>query len=118
VLAEGGREAFQKLQRQLPRLIITDWQMPGMDGAELCRRVRCQPSLADLPIILLSAMPEPEGESPCWTTFFQKPTDLAALMDSVNVLIADRLADISIGRRPLGDPPPSRLHPVDARCWP
>ncbi|WP_236674462.1 response regulator [Paraburkholderia hospita] len=59
VLAENGREALQKLQRELPRLIVTDWQMPGMDGAELCRRVRCQPAFADLPVIMLSAMPEP-----------------------------------------------------------
>ncbi|TCG03845.1 response regulator [Paraburkholderia steynii] len=117
VLAESGREALQKLQRQLPRLIVTDWEMPGMDGAELCRRVRCQPALADLPIIMLSARPEPEDRSPCWTAFFQKPANLAVLLDSVNVFIAERLAVVS-RRRPIGEPAPSRLKPVDSRCWP
>ncbi|SEK07390.1 response regulator [Paraburkholderia diazotrophica] len=117
VLAENGCEALQKLQRQLPRLIITDWQMPGMDGVELCHRVRCQPSLADLPIILLSATSEPKGYRPCWTAFFQKPANVTALLDSVNVYIAERLAEAS--RKPaLGDPAPSRLQPIDSRCWP
>ncbi|MEX3936644.1 PleD family two-component system response regulator [Paraburkholderia phymatum] len=95
VLAESGCDALQKLQRQLPQLIITDWQMPGMDGVELCRRVRCQPSLADLPIILLSATPDPGGYPRCWTAFFQKPANVAALLDSVNIFIAERLAEAS-----------------------
>jgi CheY-like chemotaxis protein len=91
VLAESGPEALQKLQREIPRLIVTDWQMPGMDGIELCRRVRCQPALADLPIVLLSAMPEPEQEQRCWTVFYRKPADLDALLNTVSALAAGRL---------------------------
>ncbi|HKR44801.1 MAG TPA: response regulator [Paraburkholderia sp.] len=117
LLAENGREALQKLRRHLPRLIVTDWEMPEMDGVELCRRIRCLPALADLPIILLSAMPEPEDGPPCWTAFFRKPANLPALMDSVTVFIAERLAEAS--RRPrFDDRAPSRAQPVDARCWP
>ena len=88
-----GPEALQKLQREVPRLIVTDWLMPGMDGSELCRRVRSQPALAELPIILLSAMPEPEGEPRCWTVFFRKPADLDALLNTVGTLIAERLGN-------------------------
>jgi len=117
VLAENGREALQKLQRELPRLIITDWQMPGMDGAELCRRVRCQPAFADLPVIMLSPMPEPDDGPPCWTAFFQKPAHLPALMDFAHVLIAERLAKVSKSLL-LVEPAPSRLQPVDSRLWP
>jgi CheY-like chemotaxis protein len=93
MLAETGPEALQKLQREVPRLIVTDWQMPGMDGSELCRRVRSQQALAELPIILLSAMPEPEGAPRCWTVFFRKPADLAALLSTVGTLIAERLGN-------------------------
>ncbi len=117
VLAENGREALRKLQRELPRLIVTDWQMPDMDGAELCRRVRCAPALTDLPIILLSAMPEPEDGPPCWTAFFRKPANLTRLMESVNIFIAERLAEVS-GRPRFDDRAPSRAQPVDSRCWP
>jgi CheY-like chemotaxis protein len=111
VLAENGREALQKLQRELPRLIITDWQMPEMDGAELCRRVRSQPSFADLPVIMLSAMPEADAGPSFWTAFFQKPVHLPGLLDSVNALVAERLANVS-NRWPLDSLPPSRLPPT------
>jgi CheY-like chemotaxis protein len=95
VMAESGPEALQKLQREVPRLIVTDWQMPGMDGSELCRRVRSQPALAELPIVLLSAMPEPANELHCWTLFFRKPVDLDALLSAVSTLIAERLGNDS-----------------------
>ncbi|HKR39549.1 MAG TPA: response regulator [Paraburkholderia sp.] len=91
VMADSGAEALRKLQHEIPRLIVTDWQMPGMDGIELCRRVRSQPTLADLPIILLSAMPEPEDQPHCWTLFFRKPADLGALLSTVSTLAAERL---------------------------
>ncbi len=117
VLAENGREALQKLQRELPRLIVTDWQMPGMDGAEFCRRVRCQSAFADLPVIMLSAMSEPEDGRPCWTAFVQKPAHLPALMDLAHILIAERLAQVSRSQL-LVEPAPSRLQPLDSRLWP
>ena len=63
------------------------------DGSELCRPLRSQPALAELPIILLSAMPEPEGEPRCWTVFFRKPADLDALLSTVGTLIAERLGN-------------------------
>lgn len=40
--------------------------MPDMDGAELCRRVTSQPAFAHLPIVMLSAMPEPRDGSRGW----------------------------------------------------
>ena len=41
VVARDGAEAWQLLQRaDAPRLAILDWLMPGMDGVEVCRKVR------------------------------------------------------------------------------
>lgn len=37
------------------RLIITDWNMPGMSGVDLVRRIRRDPALAAIPVILVSA---------------------------------------------------------------
>jgi two-component system chemotaxis response regulator CheY len=55
ILAENGGQAWDLLQREKPRLLITDWSMPSMDGMELIQTVRS----ADLPgyvyIILLTA---------------------------------------------------------------
>lgn len=43
--AEDGQSAWQILQRpDAPALVILDWMMPGMDGIEVCRRIRVQPA--------------------------------------------------------------------------
>lgn len=53
--ATSGKAAISTLERGWPTLLIVDLMMPGMDGFEVCRRVK---QLADLPIIVLSAVSE------------------------------------------------------------
>lgn len=117
VLAENGADALRKVVRELPQLIVTDWQMPEMDGAELCRRIQCQPALAHVPVVMLSAMPEPGDRPRCWSAFFRKPADLGMLLRTVEAFIAERLA---AGYAPPGaeDRAASRWQPVNPRCWP
>jgi two-component system cell cycle response regulator len=53
VIAEDGRAAWDLLQRpDAPRLILLDWSMPGMDGVEICRRLR-DDGVPDPPYIVL-----------------------------------------------------------------
>jgi len=52
VLASSGREGLQKAYQVRPELIILDIMMPGMDGWEVCRRLR---ELSGVPIIMLTA---------------------------------------------------------------
>ena len=51
----NGLDGWEAIQRELPALLITDLQMPGLDGLELCRRLRSEPSTQNLPVILLTA---------------------------------------------------------------
>lgn len=53
--ARDGFEGWKCIQENPPDLLISDCTMPGMDGLELCRRVRTLPHLQDLPIFLLTA---------------------------------------------------------------
>ena len=48
------REALEALVGIAPDLIITDYQMPGLNGASFIRRVRAKPALADIPIIVIT----------------------------------------------------------------
>lgn len=54
-VAYDGLEAVQQLEERPFDLLITDYQMPHMDGAELCRRVREELHLTEMPIALCSA---------------------------------------------------------------
>ena len=57
--ASSGPEALRELEGAWPRLLVVDLMMPGMDGFELCRRVK---RMADLPIIVLSAVDAGEAK--------------------------------------------------------
>ncbi len=51
-----GAEAWQELQRErAPELILLDWKMPGMDGIEVCRRLRRLPAARTAHVILVTA---------------------------------------------------------------
>jgi DNA-binding response OmpR family regulator len=57
--ASSGPSALEQLKSGWPALMVVDLMMPGMDGFELCRRVK---QLADLPIIVLSAVDASEAK--------------------------------------------------------
>ena len=56
--ANDGLEAVQQLQAQRPDVVITDVEMPGMDGFALTRHVRAEAALADIPVIMITAADE------------------------------------------------------------
>jgi DNA-binding response OmpR family regulator len=58
--AANGRLALEAVRRRKPTLIISDVVMPEMDGYELCRRVKSDASLSDIPIILVTTLFDPE----------------------------------------------------------
>jgi DNA-binding response OmpR family regulator len=54
-IANDGQEAWEAIQRQTPDILITDCQMPRMDGFGLVQMVRGNSATADLPILMLTA---------------------------------------------------------------
>lgn len=51
----GGEEGLEAIQRQKPDLVLLDIMMPDMDGWEVFRRIRANPELQDLPVIVVTA---------------------------------------------------------------
>ena len=56
IVTRNGLEAWEAFDRDLPRAIVSDWMMPGMDGLELCRKVRARKDTPYTYFILLTAL--------------------------------------------------------------
>lgn len=55
ICANDGAEALEIIAKHKPDMLVTDYQMPRLDGIELCQRLRASPDSANLPIIMLTA---------------------------------------------------------------
>jgi putative two-component system response regulator len=60
-MAENGFQAIEKAKKLLPDVILLDVMMPGMTGFEVCQRIRSDPQIAEIPIIILTALDDRES---------------------------------------------------------
>jgi len=99
VVTHDGKEALVALRRHKPTLVITDIRMPEMNGYELCHHIRADEQLADLPLILLTELSDPEdvfkGLQGGADNFISKPYDPGNLVARIEYL----LANVNLGNR-------------------
>jgi CheY-like chemotaxis protein len=89
--ARDGREAIEKVKREKPDLVITDFMMPGMDGLELCMRLRNGNAEQAIPVILSSAAADPpQDDSGLFSAFLRKPVQFDALLSVIAELLPRR----------------------------
>ena len=62
-VAMDGESALEDVAEDKPDLILLDIMMPGMDGYEVCRRLKDAPDTRDIPVIFLTAMTEEQNEA-------------------------------------------------------
>lgn len=66
IAAEDGMDALEKLPQNDIRLIITDLNMPNVDGLELIRTIRQNEAYKNIPIIVLSSIQDEEDKRKCF----------------------------------------------------
>jgi CheY-like chemotaxis protein len=80
VEASQGEQALERAHEHRPELVMTDLMMPVMDGRELIRRLREDPDLRDVPVLLVTAVPEPTAGA---DAMVRKPFGPADVLDKV-----------------------------------
>jgi CheY-like chemotaxis protein len=90
--ASSGEEALSLIRQERPDVVLLDIRMPRMDGETVCRSVREDADLTNLPIVLISALEEDElqkrAERSGATTWLQKPVRPRLLLELIEKLIA------------------------------
>ncbi|MBA1272281.1 response regulator [Stutzerimonas azotifigens] len=88
VVAANGREGLKLLAQQRPELIITDYMMPEMNGAEMIRAIRAEAAYDTIPIMLMSAaLPVELVTQSLADRFLAKGASLDTILKAVNELI-------------------------------
>lgn len=109
-LAEDGLAALSSIQNREPDLVILDHAMPGMNGFEVCRRVKTNPFTARIPILMLTAQStvesKVEGYAAGADDYLAKPFDPRELRARVQALL--RLVQRESDRNPTSGLPGGR----------
>lgn len=85
--ALSGTQALSTAKTFGPSAVVCDLMMPDLDGFEVTRRLRSDPTTAGVPIFILSATADPNAEKQCLeagaTGFIRKPVLLRELADRI-----------------------------------
>ena len=99
IAAANGIEALNQARAHLPELIVLDLMLPDMDGFSICEILRCQPSTADIPVIVLTAMagefPRLHGFEVGATDYCTKPIRPRDLRERVKALLETRATKLA-----------------------
>jgi len=93
--AMNGMDALEILKTVLPDIVITDLQMPKMDGRELIAKLKGSPAMAEIPIVVLSGrstageVPEPRADF----TIYKDIAIEAQLGKAIASLLGDHLVN-------------------------
>src|SRR5258708_4994721 len=89
--AYNGIDCLAKIDEAQPDIVLLDVMMPGMDGFEVCRRIKTNPKTAHVPVVMVTALDQPSdrvtGLEAGADDFLTKPVDDAALFARVRSLV-------------------------------
>lgn len=110
VMATNGEQALVQAEQHRPELIILDVMLPDIDGYEVCRRLKLNPSTSGLPVIFVTGNDRPVDEQRGFSLgaidFITKPINAAILKARVRTYVAFKLqTDLLESMSPRDDEP-------------
>ena len=103
ITATSGEEALEKIGTEKPAVVLLDVMMPGLDGFEVCRRIKNSPATVFLPVVLVTALKETgdrvKGAQAGADDFLSKPVDEHELIARVKSLIRIRALNDALEAR-------------------
>jgi two-component system, cell cycle response regulator len=91
VTAMNGLDALEAIQRTKPDIILLDVMMPGIDGIEVCKRIKADPATQHIPIVMVTALDQPEdrvrGLEAGADDFLTKPVNDISLFCRIKSLV-------------------------------
>jgi two-component system cell cycle response regulator len=91
VTAFNGEQALARIAAETPDIVLLDVMMPGMDGFEVCRRIKGNSKTAHIPVVMVTALDQPSdrvaGLEAGADDFLTKPVDDTALFARVRSLV-------------------------------
>ena len=89
-LAKNGVEGLEKAEQEMPQVIVLDIMMPVMNGIEMCRTLKSDPAMKNIPVLFLSATNDDALILSAMTAggdhFVSKPIKISLLFEIVNEL--------------------------------
>jgi CheY-like chemotaxis protein len=93
----NGIEALRLLESEKPDIIISDGEMPLMDGYDLCKTLKADSDLANIPVILITSMSDPQNLIRALLSgadsFISKPYKIQAVVNCIQTILANTISD-------------------------
>ena len=89
LVATNGKQALERAREERPDLVLTDYMMPVMDGAALIAALGADKDLKDIPIAVMSSVPEATIRERCpdFAVYVPKPFKIFRLIDTLAELL-------------------------------
>lgn len=108
VTAMNGADALEAVQRTKPDIVLLDVMMPGIDGIEVCRRIKANPRTQHIPVVMVTALDQPEdrvkGLEAGADDFLTKPVNDVSLFCRVKSLVRLKMLTDELRTRTGADP--------------